>query len=243
MARSASLCPGAAFLRASHLRADRRASQRHGGADFKAASRALADGQAGDVPRRRRSGVESRSWRRLCDGRRHRGAPRRQSSYTTQIGSDTFTVFRTGPSKSRLAFLSRLCGGTTLYVINDAALDYMSDHQLPQVAIGEFTDHKERISRGPRTRSGSSRRRPDRPRRHPRSCPDRQRRRAVGRDPPSRLLPDTVIVSDDAGQFRVGVHSLCWFHAERLVHKLVPANDSSATPSRSPSGFGGSMVP
>jgi Transposase IS66 family len=38
-------------------------------------------------------------------------------------------------------------------------------------------------------------------------------------------LPDTIIVSDDAGQFRVGVHALCWVHAERLVHKLVPAND------------------
>ena len=39
------------------------------------------------------------------------------------------------------------------------------------------------------------------------------------------LLPDTVIVSDDAGQFRVGAHALCWIHAERLAHKLVPAND------------------
>ena len=44
-----------------------------------------------------------------------------------------------------MAFLSRLCGGTTLYVINDAALDYMKDRQLPQVAIGKFADHKERI--------------------------------------------------------------------------------------------------
>ena len=39
------------------------------------------------------------------------------------------------------------------------------------------------------------------------------------------LMQDTVIVSDDAGQFRVGVHALCWVHAERLVHKLLPAND------------------
>ena len=38
------------------------------------------------------------------------------------------------------------------------------------------------------------------------------------------LLQNTVIVSDDAGQFRVGVHALCWVHAERLVHKPVPAN-------------------
>ena len=34
------------------------------------------------------------------------------------------------------------------------------------------------------------------------------------------LLTNTVIVSDDAGQFKVGEHGLCWVHAERLVHKL-----------------------
>ncbi len=37
------------------------------------------------------------------------------------------------------------------------------------------------------------------------------------------LLAEAVIVSDGAGQFRVGTHALCWVHAERLVHKLVPA--------------------
>jgi hypothetical protein len=26
------------------------------------------------------------------------------------------------------------------------------------------------------------------------------------------LLPNTVIVSDDAGQFDVGAHGLCWVH-------------------------------
>ena len=34
------------------------------------------------------------------------------------------------------------------------------------------------------------------------------------------FLADTVIVSDDAGQFNVGQHGLCWIHDERLVHKL-----------------------
>ena len=68
-------------------------------------------------------------------GARHAG----KSGYTTQIGSDSFTVFRTGPSKSRLAFLSRLCGSTAFYVINDAALDYMKDRQLPPGESGEET--------------------------------------------------------------------------------------------------------
>ncbi|WP_234843421.1 IS66 family transposase [Sinorhizobium meliloti] len=32
-----------------------------------------------------------------------------------------------------------------------------------------------------------------------------------------------MIVSDDAGQFRVGNHALCWVHAERSLQKLMPA--------------------
>ena len=40
------------------------------------------------------------------------------------------------------------------------------------------------------------------------------------------LCDDLVIVSDDAGQFEVLLHALCWVHAERLVHKLIPLNES-----------------
>jgi hypothetical protein len=39
------------------------------------------------------------------------------------------------------------------------------------------------------------------------------------------FLPATVIVSDDAGQFDVAQHGLCWVHAERLVHKLETFTD------------------
>jgi hypothetical protein len=155
-------------------------------------------------------------------GARHAG----KSGYTTQIGSDTFTVFRTGPSKSRQAFLSRLCGGTALYVINDAALGYMKDRQLPQAVIDKFADHQERIFSRPADWE-----------RHLQALgltnlkvtPDpvqiASEAALWGAIRHQGLLPDTVVVSDDAGQFRVGVHALCWVHAERLVHKLVPAND------------------
>jgi hypothetical protein len=36
---------------------------------------------------------------------------------------------------------------------------------------------------------------------------------------------DLVIVSDDAGQFNVLLHALCWIHAERTIHKLVPCSE------------------
>jgi hypothetical protein len=111
-------------------------------------------------------------------------------------------------------------------VINDAALGYMKDRQLPQAVIDKLADHKERIFS-----------RPEDWERHLQALGLTDLK--VTPDPVliagegalwgairhQGLLQDTVIVSDDAGQFRVGVHALCWVHAERLVHKLVPAND------------------
>ena len=67
-------------------------------------------------------------------GARHPGKP----GFTTQIGSDRFAVFRTGPSKSRLAFLRNLLGGAARYVINEAALVYMRDNHLPQAALDKL---------------------------------------------------------------------------------------------------------
>ena len=39
------------------------------------------------------------------------------------------------------------------------------------------------------------------------------------------FLRDAVVLSDDAGQFAVGLQALCWVHAERLVHKLDTFTD------------------
>ena len=36
------------------------------------------------------------------------------------------------------------------------------------------------------------------------------------------------MVSDDAGQFRVATHALCWIHAERHLQKLMPASPKQA---------------
>ena len=38
--------------------------------------------------------------------------------------------------------------------------------------------------------------------------------------------PELVILSDGAGQFAILLHALCWIHAERLIHKLIPVSDS-----------------
>ena len=40
------------------------------------------------------------------------------------------------------------------------------------------------------------------------------------------INPELVIVNDDAGQFAVLLHALCWIHAERGINKLVGYTDA-----------------
>ena len=158
-------------------------------------------------------------------GARHAG----KACYTTQIGSDRFTAFRTGPGKSRLAFLSRLLGGAARYVINGAAIAYMRAADLPQEVIDRlaghaslvFPSHEQWMEHLRALGLADLRVSPD---------PARAASEAAlwGAIEAEGLLGQAVIVSDDAGQFRVGKHALCWVHAERLVHKLVPANDKQS---------------
>jgi hypothetical protein len=158
-------------------------------------------------------------------GARHAG----KSCFTTQVGSDRFTAFRTGPGKSRLAFLGRLLGGAARYVVNGAAIAYMRGAALPQETIDKLAGHASLVF--PSREQWMDHLRalgladlrvtPD---------PVRAASEAAlwGAIEAEGLLGQTVIVSDDAGQFRVGDHALCWVHAERLVHKLVPANDKQS---------------
>ena len=70
-------------------------------------------------------------------GARHAG----KGCFTTHIGSDRFAAFRTGPGKSRLAFLGRLLGGAARYVINGAAIAYLRGADLPQAVIDTLAGH------------------------------------------------------------------------------------------------------
>ncbi|KAB0564191.1 transposase [Brucella anthropi] len=147
----------------------------------------------------------------------------RDNFYTTHIGGEHFTVFRTTKAKSRLNFLSLLRGNYQDYVLNDAASDYLKTrHGVDPTVIARL-----------QTRT---------PQRFCNQVPflehlaqkgvdifDKDMVRAVaeagiwGSVRHHGLLGNAVIISDDAGQFRVGNHALCWVHAERLLQKLMPA--------------------
>ena len=151
----------------------------------------------------------------------------RREGVTTQIGSDRFAVFRTGRSKSRLNFLSLLRAGHEDYVINAAALDYMHSRGVdpalieklrgyPQTVFASQTDFLQHLAECSIDIFNGHQMRP------------LSEAALWGTARHHGLLADTVIVSDDAGQFRVANHALCWVHAERLIHKLMPATPKQA---------------
>lgn len=174
-----------------------------------------------------RAGLQTAPWISVDDtGARHKAA----NGFCTQIGDDRFTWFGTRSSKSRLNFLDLLRAGHTDYVLNEAAFGYMHDHALPATLIARLAEQPQaRFADQPAwnahlDRLGFTRLT---------TTPDPVRIATEGALWGSihahDLLRDTVVLSDDAGQFAVGHHALCWVHAERLVHKLETFTDANRT--------------
>jgi hypothetical protein len=170
-----------------------------------------------------RAGLATAGWVTVDDtAARHA----RQDGFTTQIGDDRFTAFRTGRAKSRQAFLSTLRAGHDEYVINEAALEYMRRRALAGPVVEMLAAHPVKVfADAAAWEAHLATLGIDRLAVTPEPVRIATEGALWGIIQAHGLLPGTVIVSDDAGQFRLGEHALCWVHAERLVHKLVPAND------------------
>jgi hypothetical protein len=168
-----------------------------------------------------RAGLTTARWITVDDtAARHA----RKNGFTTQIGDVRFAVFRTGASKSREAFLSLLRAGYTDYVVNTAALEYMRGHSLSGQVIAQLDAHPaKRFADTSAWSAHLARLGIDTLAVTPDPVQVATEGALWGAVCHHGLLCEAVIVSDGAGQFRVGTHALCWVHAERLVHKLVPA--------------------
>ena len=170
-----------------------------------------------------RAGLSSAPWITVDDtGARHKAA----NGFCTQIGNAHFAWFGTTDSKSRLNFLALLRAGHGDYVINAEALAYMRHRSLAGPVIARLAEHPDQLFADQAAWSAHL---------------DRLGISALKVTPDPVMvategalwgsvkahgfLPNTVIVSDDAGQFNVGQHGLCWVHAERLVHKLDTFTD------------------
>jgi len=153
-------------------------------------------------------------------GARHLG----KNGYCTHIGNERFAYFKSTASKSRINFLELLRGARTDYLINDAAMHYLRTHKFPHALrqrLGKsathlpdqvtWNDHLDALNIVTK--------------RHRRIATEAA---LLGSLIEHRFPPELVILSDDAGQFNVLRHALCWIHAERNIQALLPFNDTQA---------------
>lgn len=153
-------------------------------------------------------------------GARHKG----KNGFCTHIGNELFGWFCSTESKSRINFLQLLRANHKGYRVNKEALNYMKEQRLAktrrrllQNSTGFFEDkaawevHLDSL--------GISNLR------HRRIATEGA---LIGSIVSHGFNLDLVIISDDAGQFNVFSHALCWIHAERKINELVPLNTNHA---------------
>jgi hypothetical protein len=166
-----------------------------------------------------RAGLETANWITVDDtGARHKAS----NHVCTQIGNDHFTWFGTTDSKSRLNFLDLLRAGHTDYVVNDAALSYMRTRALAGSTIAlleahpdkEFTDTAAWQAHLKRLGIAALTVRPD-------PVQIATEGALWGSIQSHGFLQDTIIVSDDAGQFVDGPAWEC-----KTAPEVIPESDA-----------------
>jgi hypothetical protein len=151
-------------------------------------------------------------------GARHQG----NNGYVTQIGNDWFAWFASTASKSRINFLQLLHAGDITYTLNAHALSYLQEERLPQAPLQRLQAQTPATIAGVEGWEAHLDARGIERERHRRIATEGA---LLGGLIEKGFALDLAIISDGAGQFAILLHALCWVHAERLVHKLIPLND------------------
>ena len=166
-----------------------------------------------------RAGLEVSSHVTVDDtAARHAG----KNGHCTHIGNDFFAWFQCTEHKSRINFLELLRAGHADYQIDEEAVGYMKSQNMPQSLLEKLASHSQKNFSDKaqweihlRSLSISSKR-----------CIRIATEGALlGSVLSHDFRKDMAIISDDAGQFNILLHGLCWVHAERTIHKLIPVSD------------------
>jgi hypothetical protein len=153
-------------------------------------------------------------------GARHKG----QNGYCTHIGNELFSWFESTGSKSRINFLKLMRAGHSDCAINMDAVCYMQSNKLPQEVLNTINENLGMIFANDSqwndflTENGIVK--------------DRHVQIAtegvlIGSIIEHGISKHLVIVSDNAGQFNVLLHALCWIHANRAIDKIIPFTDQA----------------
>ncbi len=145
-----------------------------------------------------------------------------KNGYCTHIGNELFAWFSSTESKSRVNFLGLLRADRKDYVVNVGALEYMAGQRLAQKPLALLEAHGGTFA----TKEEWLKHLEDLGIKGKRHIAIATEGALMGSLLAHGFPGDMSIVSDDAGQFNVFDHALCWIHAERGINRLIPLNDT-----------------
>jgi hypothetical protein len=153
-------------------------------------------------------------------GARHQG----KNGYCTHIGNESFSWFESTGSKSRINFLKLMRAGYTDLAINMDAVCYMQANKLPQKALHTINENLGMIFANDSQWDDFLAENGIIKDRHVQIATEGA---LIGSIIEHGISKHLVIVSDDAGQFNVLLHALCWIHANRAIDKIIPFTDQA----------------
>jgi len=152
-------------------------------------------------------------------GSRHDG----KNGYCTHVGNQAFAWFSSTQSKSRINFLGLLRGTAVDYTVNSEAIDYMRAEGLPQRPLALIEQDNGSVFEDEEAWAKHLQQLGINAQRHIRIATEGA---LLGTLVANGFPLDLVILSDDAGQFNVLLHALCWVHSDRVFQRIVPLNDT-----------------
>ncbi len=155
-------------------------------------------------------------------GARHNG----KNGYCTYLGNEEFSWFESTDSKSRINILTILRCEHTDYHINSQAIAYMGEGGLPKSKLEIMTASKGLLLIDDKSWFKFLEKNNIEKPRHVKIATEGA---LLGSIVTHGIYNRLVLLSDDARQFAILIHALCWIHAERLLAKLSPLTDEAKT--------------
>jgi hypothetical protein len=120
-------------------------------------------------------------------------------------------------------FLDILRCEQTDYVLSEQALGYMADRKLPGNLLSKLQIYRDKVFKNETRWTNFLKRQNIKTERHRQIATEGA---LIGSIIHHGFNPELAIISDEAGQFNVFLHGLCWVHAERKIQRIIGFNDS-----------------
>jgi hypothetical protein len=166
-------------------------------------------------------GIHNSSYIQTDDtGARHAG----KNGYCTVVGNDLFAYYASTSSKTRVNFLKILQGKNKDFVINEATIDYCKLHNFKGPLLNYVCSSSGRIFASDQEWEAFLAQ-------YAMTVAQQKtliEGALIGSLFHHGIPSDIALISDDAGQFNLFIHALCWAHAIRNIKKIIVADDCTA---------------